>query len=209
MAIVVGAAILCAAQVCAQDAAPIKTTVRSAPPKPAGGMFESRKCSGPIDVTSDNFVGNLDTKVGNYLGNVIVIRDQCKLRADKVVAEAVGGNTINRLTAVGNVVFLSSSGTATGDNGVYDLTRKTVTLAGTKVVLVKGKDVMRGTLLVVDTNTGLAHLTARGMPGNRVHTSFTPKTGAQDAAHVKPVDDTGGSDSSTNANSGNPDNSGK
>lgn len=143
-------------------------------------QFGAGKCNGHIDVEADNFVGNFETKIGTYIGNVVVTQASCKLRADKVIAEAVEGNNLNRLTATGNVVFDSSSGTATGDNGVYDMGPKTVTLTGKKVVLVKGKNVMRGTILVVDLNTGLAHLTAKGMPGGRVHGSFVPKSGGND-----------------------------
>ncbi|MGB8363187.1 MAG: LptA/OstA family protein [Rhizomicrobium sp.] len=149
------------------------------------GQLGSHQCSGPYDIASDNFVGNFETKMGTYLGNVIVTQAGCKLRADKVIAEAVGGNDLNRLTATGNVVLDTASGTATGDNGVYDLGAKTVTLTGKKVVLVKGKNVMRGTLLVVNMETGLAHLTAKGMPGGRVHSSFVPKPSSNDAAAPK------------------------
>ena len=98
----------------------------------------------PYDVTSDNFVGNFDTKVGTYTGNVIVIQAECKLRADKVVAEAVDGNDLNRMTATGNVVFASSSRHGDRRYRRLRLGPKTVTLTG-KVVLTKGKDVMRGT----------------------------------------------------------------
>ncbi len=152
-----------------------------------GGAFSmgASKCRGPMNVSSDNFEGDMETKVGTYSGNVIVVQATCKLRADKVIAEAVSSNDLNRLTATGNVVFNSSSGTAVGDNGVYDLGPKLLTLTG-KVVLTKGKDVMRGTRLVVDVNTGIAHLTARGMPGGRVQSSFIPKqTDGGDAPPAK------------------------
>ena len=148
-------------------------------PRPAqNGAFAlgTSKCHGLINVASDNFEGDMQTKVGTYSGNVIVTQATCKLRADKVIAEATTGNDLNRLTAVGNVVFNSTSGTAVGDNGIYDLGPKLLTLTG-RVVLTKGKDVMRGTRLVVDVNTGLAHLTAKGMPGGRVQSSFMPKQG--------------------------------
>lgn len=147
---------------------------RAAGPGASGFAFTSRKCHGPINVASDSFEGDFQTKVGTYLGNVIVTQADCRLRADKVVAKAAGGNNLDRLTATGNVIFHSSTGTATGDSGVYELGPKTITLTG-KVVLTKGKDVMRGTNLVVNLNTGLAHLTAKGMAGGRVQTSFTPE----------------------------------
>ena len=74
----------------------------------------------------------------------------------------------------------SSSGTATGDNGVYELGPQTVTLTG-NVVLTKGKDVMRGTLLIVNLITGVAHLTAKGMQGGRVQSTLVPA----DHGHVR------------------------
>jgi lipopolysaccharide export system protein LptA len=198
------AVLVCAALVCAFDASAaqeadsqttqVQTQVNTpaSPPakKSSAIQMGPGKCNGPVDVASDNFVGNFNTKVGTYIGNVIVTQATCKLRADQVKAEAVGGNDLNRLTATGNVVFDSSSGTATGDNGVYDLGPRTVTLTGSKVVLVKGKDVMRGTLLVVDMNTGLAHLTAKGMPGGRVHSVFIPKPSTPDAGTPKTKDAT-------------------
>jgi lipopolysaccharide export system protein LptA len=42
------------------------------------------------------------------------------------------------------------------------------------VVLTKDKDVMRGTKLVMDMNTSLAHMYAQGMPGGRVQGLFVP-----------------------------------
>jgi len=157
-----------------QTQQPSQTQTAAAHPAQNGIAFGGRKCHGPINVASDSFEGDMQTKVGTYLGNVIVIQAECRLRAEKVVAEATTGNDLNRLTAIGNVVFDSSTGTAVGDNGVYDLGPKTITLTG-KVVLTKGKDVMRGTHLVVDMDTGLAHLTAKGMQGGRVQSVIVPK----------------------------------
>jgi len=163
---------LSAAPLQAQDQAPqqVQTT------HPANGgttNFATSKCKGVTNVASDSFEGDFQTKVGTYIGNVVVTQSDCKLRADRVIAEATSGKDINRLTANGNVVFDSSSGTAVGDHGVYELGPKTITLTG-KVVLTKGKDAMRGTLLIVDLNTGIAHLTAKGMQGGRVQSVLVP-----------------------------------
>lgn len=132
----------------------------------------------PINVSSDTFEGNFQTKVGTYSGNVIVTQGGDKLRADRVKVDVVAGKP-NRFEAAGHVVFVSSSGTATGDNGVYDLGPRTITLTG-HVVLTKEKDVMRGTSLVVDMNTGQSRLIARGAQGNRVQGLFVqqPQSGA-------------------------------
>lgn len=143
---------------------------------PANGP--TRNSNAPINVSSDAFEGNFQTKVGTYSGNVIVTQGDDKLRADTVKVDVIAGKP-NRFEATGHVVFVSPSGTATGDNGVYDLGPRTITLTG-HVVLTKEKDVMRGTSLVVDMNTGQSRLVARGAQGNRVQGLFVqqPKSGA-------------------------------
>jgi len=126
----------------------------------------------PIAVAADNFTGDFQTKIGTYYGNVVVTQGGYKLRADTVKVAVKDGKP-DVITANGNVVFDSDSGTATGDNCVYDLGPRTVTLTG-NVVLTKEKNVMHGTTLVVDLNTGQAKLGAKGLPGNRVQGLFTP-----------------------------------
>ena len=51
---------------------------------------------------------------------------------------------------------------------------------------------MRGTLLVVDMNTGIAHLTAKGMPGGRVQSAWYPRRQSEPANARKPPKPEGG-----------------
>jgi lipopolysaccharide export system protein LptA len=143
----------------------------------SNGALAHHDSDAPINVSSDNFVGNFETKVGTYVGNVIVTQADYKLRADQVRVNVVSGKP-SRFDAVGHVVFVSTSGTATGDNGVYDLGPRTITLTG-HVVLTKDKDVMHGTALTVNMATGESHLTARGTPGGRVQGLFVQQPSAQ------------------------------
>ncbi len=126
----------------------------------------------PINVSSDSFIGDLNTKVGTYVGNVVVIQGDMRLRADKVKVNIAQGKP-TRIEADGKVVVSAPGGTATGDNGVYELGPRTITMTG-HVVLAKEKDVMKGTKLVMDLNTGVARLNAQGMPGGRVQGLFVP-----------------------------------
>jgi lipopolysaccharide export system protein LptA len=80
---------------------------------------------------------------------------------------------VNRIVATGHVLFDAPSGTASGTRGVYNLVQRRITLTG-NVVLTKGKNVMRGTQLVMDLGNGKAKLTARGTSGGRVQGLFTP-----------------------------------
>ena len=124
----------------------------------------------PIDITSDNFDYDLNNKIGVYTGNVIVIQGDTRMRSERMKVNVAQGKP-TRIEATGKVVVVAPNGTATGDVGVYELGPRTITMTG-NVVLTKEKDVMRGNKLVMDMNSGLAHLTS---PGERVHALFVPK----------------------------------
>lgn len=181
-AIIICGMLLVSAGAAAQEVQLTAPAEQTAPSKPATHEsaipFGSHSKNAPINVAADNFEGDMDTKVGIYTGNVVVTQADYKLKSDKLRVEVADGKP-NRLFADGNVVFVSTSGTATGDHATYELGPATVTLTG-KVVLTKGKDVMRGTLLVVNTNTGIAHLTAKGMPGQRVQSTFQNEAGSKE-----------------------------
>jgi lipopolysaccharide export system protein LptA len=129
----------------------------------------------PINVSADQFNADMNSKAGTYSGNVIVTQGDIRLRANTVRVNIVG-NKPDKIVANGNVVFDSAtSGTATGDNAVYDVGPRFITFTG-KVVLAKDKNVMRGTNLRVNLVTGQATLNAKGSTttGGRVQGSFTP-----------------------------------
>ena len=138
----------------------------------SANILGGHNSNAPINVSADNFVGDIASKVGTYVGNVIVTQGDMKLRADTVKVHIAQGKP-TRIEANGKVVVNAQSGIATGDYGVYDMGPRTITMTG-HVVLTKDKDVMRGTKLVMDMNTNLAHLSAQGMPGSRVQGLFIP-----------------------------------
>ena len=147
----------------------------SASAQDQGGGIDLGKqnANAPINVSADQFIGDMNTKVGTYVGNVIVVQGDFKLRADKVNVHVVDGKP-SSIDGAGNVLFTSNSGNASGDTGVYDLNTKNITLDG-KVVLTKEKNVMRGTHLVYNLGTGKAQLTAKGTQGGRVQGLFVPQ----------------------------------
>jgi lipopolysaccharide export system protein LptA len=134
----------------------------------------------PINISADKFVADSNSKTGTWTGNVIVIQGDMRMRANTVRLNVVGKeNKPDKIFANGGVVMDSpNSGTLTGDNGVYDVVARTVTMTG-KVVLTKEKDVMRGSQLTVNLETGVATLGggAKSTPsqnGGRVQGIFTP-----------------------------------
>lgn len=139
-----------------------------------GGAIEMGKhnTNAPINVSADTFVGDLNTKVGTYIGNVIITQGDFKLRADKVSLHEVN-NKPSFIDGSGHVLFTSTSENASGDSGRYDLNTKNITLDG-NVLLTKEKNVMRGTHLVMNMDTGKAELTAKGTQSGRVQAVFAP-----------------------------------
>ncbi len=71
-------------------------------------------------------------------------------------ADAVGDTTtgsIKQLVAEGHVFYVTQNETARGEHGVYDAEPDTITMTGA-VVVVQGKNVLRGDKMVIDRKTG-------------------------------------------------------
>ncbi len=90
------------------------------------------------------------------------------------------GDRIKRLEAEGQVVVTTRDQQATGEKAVFEMADNTVTLTG-NVVLTQGKNVLRGTELTVDLDTGHSKLVSNdgtGQPG-RVSGMFLPGAAKQ------------------------------
>jgi lipopolysaccharide export system protein LptA len=87
-----------------------------------------------------------------------------------------GQQDIRRIEARGGVTVISKDQNASGDLGVYDLKKKTITLTG-NVVVSQGKNVLHGDRVVVDTVTGNAHLDSGVSSQNRVRALILPNKG--------------------------------
>ncbi|MBV9992904.1 MAG: lipopolysaccharide transport periplasmic protein LptA [Alphaproteobacteria bacterium] len=143
----------------------------------SGFGLSAKDTNAPIQVSADRFDADLNSKTGTYSGNVLVSQGQMKLRADKVKVNVVSGKP-DKIYANGNVLFTAPSGNAQGDACVYDVAPRLITLTG-RVVLTKEKNVMRGSTLTVNLNTGQAQLGAKQAPGQRVQGLFTPPPQSQ------------------------------
>jgi lipopolysaccharide export system protein LptA len=151
--------------------------------------FDSSK---PIDVNADTFAADLKNNIGTYTGNVIVIQGMLKMHADQVVVNAPKGKATH-MEAHGHVVIVSPSGTATGENGIYEVGDRVMHLMG-NVVLTKEQSVMRGEQADMEVATGQSHLIAAATKGpdgqtkpGRVQGLFIPADKPEDAA--KPAAD--------------------
>ncbi len=84
-----------------------------------------------------------------------------------------GAHDISRIEARGGVTVISKDQNASGDMGVYDLKKKTITLTG-NVVVSQGKNVLHGDRVIVDTTTGNAHIELDATSQGRVRALIQP-----------------------------------
>jgi lipopolysaccharide export system protein LptA len=146
--------------------------------KPAAAKPAAKRgnSNADINISSDSFQADLNGKTGTWQGNVVVVQGDMKLRSNSVRVTTVKGDP-EKVIATGNVVVDSPTvGTITGENGVYAVGPKTVTMNG-NVVLKKGKDVMRGSQLTANLVTGQATLGGAKTQGGRVQAVFHPGGG--------------------------------
>lgn len=87
-----------------------------------------------------------------------------------------GAQDIRRIEARGGVTVVSKDQNASGDLGVYDLKKKTITLTG-NVTVSEGKNVLHGERVVVDTTTGNAHFESGTTNQSRVRALIQPGKG--------------------------------
>jgi lipopolysaccharide export system protein LptA len=105
---------------------------------------------------------------------------------------ANNGTQISKIEARGEVVITSDQDqTTTSDWALYDVPAQLVTVGG-NVVLMQGKNVLKGDRLVIDLKTGESRFENRGntAAGGRIRALFMPK-------EVKPGDDSSKSDTSS------------
>lgn len=150
----------------------------------------SKSSNDPIGISANSIEADIQNQSATYMGNVVVSQGEMKLRSDALTIKTNKGE-INRIQAKGNVVLANRDATASGGDAVYDVAGKTVVLSG-KVVLTQGQNVLKGTRLVVNLQTGEAKLTASDT-GGRVEGLFPaakapkPQPAKPAAASAKPA----------------------
>jgi lipopolysaccharide export system protein LptA len=165
--------------------------------QPAAAQL-AKNSKGPIDITADQLETHNTDCVSVWTGSAEALQDTSRLRADvltarmeprkgKPAATTAGGagagscGDLMSINAKGSVYYVSADGRRVhGDEGLYDAANTTLTITG-DVVAVDGQNVMRGTRMVYNTQTGEGRVegAAKG-PGakNRPRGVFYPKDSA-------------------------------
>ena len=152
---------------------------------------------GPIDITADELEVQNKTCVSTWKGKAEALQGEARLRADLIRAHfqpkpGSGGGSgtgacgdLIRMEAEGSVYYVTAKDQrARGDHGVYDASNDTVVLTG-DVVAVQDQNVLRGTRMVFNTQTGEGHLTGGASGKNaaaRPRGVFYPSKNKQQAA---------------------------
>jgi lipopolysaccharide export system protein LptA len=154
----------------------------------------------PIDVTADHLETQSADCVAIWTGSAEALQGTSRLRSEVMIAHlekkdgksgqtAGGANSgcgqMISLEAKGSVYYVAADGRRVhGDNGFYDAGTKTMTITGDVTAVDGQNDVMRGTKMVYNTDTGEGHVEGGGKgPGakNRPRGVFYPKDSNSDS----------------------------
>jgi lipopolysaccharide export system protein LptA len=150
-------------------------------------QFDATK---PIHIQAERLEADNEAHVIRFEGNVVATQDDAVMNADillihyasgakKPAAAAgaepnpMGGGEVERLIALGRVQIVQGDRRAVCDRAEYDQIAGEITLTGNPTVT-QGQDVVRGSTIVVKTDT--KQVEARGGGGGRVSVTITPKT---------------------------------
>lgn len=138
----------------------------------------------PVKIEADQLEVFDDQKIAVFSGNVVVKQGKTTMQTTQLkvyytgegtAVEGENGQRVSKLEATGKVVVKTDGQTATGDWAIFEMASQEVTLGGA-VVLSQGKNVLRGTQLVVNLETGKSKLVSEQAVGSggRVQGLFIP-----------------------------------
>jgi len=161
--------------------------------KKSQGLFKGipQKRDEPVKITSATLEVRDKSKMATFKGDVHVVQGETEVRCNELVVfyddekdkagskkgqpdGAMGQQQLRRMEARGSVVVTQKDQRAVGDRAEFDMRTNTVTLIG-NVVITNADNVVRGSRMVVDLNTGIARMGETG-GGGRVEGIFNSKS---------------------------------
>ena len=135
----------------------------------AGAQVSSQ--GGPIMASGNTMAIDQNARTQTFEGQVEVLQDDARLRADKiVVTRAPGPNgegmgEVVTIVATGNVYYVTPENTMKGDMGVYTKSTDEMVITG-DVILTQGQNVLTGNRLVSGVSSGVTTMDAHPTAGN-------------------------------------------
>lgn len=128
----------------------------------------------PVKVTADDFTVDQATGLATFTGNVVIVRSEMSMWADKVVVRygAGGAGDIDTLEALGNVRIKTTGQEATGRRATFNPDTSILRLTD-DVTVVNAQGTVKGPELTIDLATN--NSVFKGNEGGRVTGVFTPQ----------------------------------
>lgn len=117
----------------------------------------------PIEVEADSLEVQDSKHTATFIGNVRVVQGDIRMKSDRLIIYYQGrgqggGSRIDKIAATGNVLVSSpDQQTASGEWANYQVASRQIEM-GNSVVLRQGENVIRGSKLHVDLDTGHARV---------------------------------------------------
>jgi lipopolysaccharide export system protein LptA len=195
-------------------------TEQATPNTAKGKVAEKYDTKLPVEISSDTLEVLQNQNKAIFKGNVIAVQGKIRLSSDVMIvhykqksdapgqaappkvksasSSQDGGSPMGAITLIeveGNVFIATPEESAKGDKGNYQVEEKMLHLTGDNVILTRDKNILRGTELEYNLETGHSVLTSkhskvRGTNGGRVHMLSVPN---QDQSNSKKVDKDKGS----------------
>ena len=136
----------------------------------------------PVDITADELETTNSACTSIWRGNAEALQADARLRANTLTAEFAlkpGGKTggcgdLQRLRAEGSVYYVTPQQKVHGDLAIYEAASNTLTVTG-DVVATQGMNVLRGSRMVFNTETGQGRMVGGAKGPNRPRAVFYPK----------------------------------
>lgn len=131
----------------------------------ADDQTETSEKAPPIQITADKMVNDAKNRIVIFTGNVRVVQGKTTISADKMVlsykdgdgggqAEKSGGNNIDTIEASGKVRIEMDNRVAESGKAVYTTKNKQLVLSGPGSRVISGPDVIEGSVITFDRETG-------------------------------------------------------
>lgn len=115
----------------------------------------------PVEVTADTLDVNQADGSAEFRGNVKVGQGEMRLSAERLlVIYAEGGQGIQRMEAVGNVVLVNGPDAAQADRADYSIDTGVIVMSG-DVLLTQGDNALTSEKMTVNLTTGTAQMAGR------------------------------------------------
>jgi lipopolysaccharide export system protein LptA len=144
---------------------------------------QAARSGGPVEVAAQDLAFDPSSSVTILTGNASVTQDGAVLRAPRIrvtyLRNASGGTgSIDKVFTEGETFYVTPNERIRGDRAIFDAPANTVQFIG-NVTAVQGQNVLRGSLLTLNTKTRAS--TMRGIDG-RVRAVFFPSSQTQSPA---------------------------